>query len=545
MNNIEIMTKRTSSDTLWESVVNEGIENRVEVNQRMLIDKMLARYSSDFVVYRELIQNSDDAEATSFQLELTCDPTSKVTTNEPSSKQDVNDRQRSFNPLLDGLGQLFRNHRYSSRSNTSVEKVDPPVIADVSKSEPSEMDFHNCIITEIRTVNNGHTFTEEDWKRVATIAEGNTNVDAIGQFGVGFFSVFSYSERPMIQSGKYCLAFVWKNGKSLTTFRKELPSDQHSSNTSIILSLRNKCILQTKSTLETDFDQNSETKESNTSGMRPAKLKKDTVTHEVIPTMDLTQLKAYFTKVLSFTKHINELIIKINGMVVFKVNKNIKPVPSTKATLASKRLNANMDHNVFHFNSLIQTEQTFHIDQGPSITLHHVDVEASLTIDKEFHEQIRRVLKKSLPSTVHIQFLFPSNDIFEEEQWQALAKNDLNSQILRALIPLKVRDGQINPSGQVFIGLATHQTTGTGMHVFSHLIPTIERENLDLQDPYISIWNEELLASIGKITRFIYDQAIVHVVNNKSDGSIEHFNTILATYAFQTSVPNTDIGLFT
>ena len=36
----------------------------------MLIDKMLSRYSSDFVVYRELIQNSDDAQSTSFTLEI-------------------------------------------------------------------------------------------------------------------------------------------------------------------------------------------------------------------------------------------------------------------------------------------------------------------------------------------------------------------------------------------------------------------------------------------------------------------------------------------
>jgi hypothetical protein len=41
------------SDDLWLQIVNEGVEDRVEVNQRMLIDKMLARYSSDFVVLRE------------------------------------------------------------------------------------------------------------------------------------------------------------------------------------------------------------------------------------------------------------------------------------------------------------------------------------------------------------------------------------------------------------------------------------------------------------------------------------------------------------
>jgi hypothetical protein len=129
-------------------------------------------------------------------------------------------------------------------------------------------------------------------------------------------------------------------------------------------------------------------------------------------------------------------------------------------------------------------------------------------------------------------------------QWQTLAANDINAQILKALIPMKYYDGNIIPSGQIFIGLATHQSTGIGMHIFSHLIPTIERENLDLQDPYISIWNEELLASIGKIVRFIYDQAIIEGVNNSSQQSGQSLNTILAPYAFQPSVPNKEIGSF-
>ena len=53
-----------------------------------------------------------------------------------------------------------------------------------------EKDFHNKTITEIRAINNGLVFNETDWKRVAAIAEGNTNVESVGQFGVGFFFCF-------------------------------------------------------------------------------------------------------------------------------------------------------------------------------------------------------------------------------------------------------------------------------------------------------------------------------------------------------------------
>ena len=47
--------------SLQNILLNEGTEQRVEVNQRALVDKLLARYKGEFTVFRELIQNSDDA----------------------------------------------------------------------------------------------------------------------------------------------------------------------------------------------------------------------------------------------------------------------------------------------------------------------------------------------------------------------------------------------------------------------------------------------------------------------------------------------------
>jgi hypothetical protein len=378
------MVRSLKSDELWLKIISEGVEDRVEVNQRMLIDKMLARYSSDFVVLRELIQNSDDAQSSSFILEITCDPSTAQFNYQSINKTNSSIKQRS---ILEGIGELLKNP-WGLNNSVEVELID-------SSSDC----FDNCIINEIRTINNGNIFTEDDWKRVITIAEGNTNVDAIGQFGVGFFSVFSYSEKPMIQSGKHCLAFVWQNGKCLTTFRKELSLEEESSTTSIILSMKNKFILQTKTNQL--IDQN-----------RSSKAKKNVTTNEIVPTLDLTQLKAYFTKVLSFTKYINQLIIQINGLIIFQVNKTRKSFESNKLLLAPKKLNSNNEYNLLHFNSFKQTEQIFTIQNGPSITLFHIDVQANVIIDQDFQIQIERVLKKSLPSTIHLQFLFPSNNVY-------------------------------------------------------------------------------------------------------------------------------------
>ena len=247
-----LLHESASSDALRLKALQSGFESRVEVNQRMLIDKMLARYSSDFVVCRELIQNSDDAKATSFHFEITCD------------------------------------------SNVSSEK-----------------DFHNKTITEIRAINNGLVFNETDWKRVAAIAEGNTNVESVGQFGVGFFSVFSFSEEPIITSGNEYMAFVWRDDNSLTTYRHKLPSEQQSQLTSIILKMRTKYILHTETNLDLDSTIDDKSNSKSPNKKRQKKSITPTTTNEIIPTINLAQLKAYFTK----GKKKNKIIIFIYFLI--------------------------------------------------------------------------------------------------------------------------------------------------------------------------------------------------------------------------------------
>lgn len=46
-----------------QRALESGYEEAVEVNQRGLIEKILARYSGDYTVFRELLQNADDAQA--------------------------------------------------------------------------------------------------------------------------------------------------------------------------------------------------------------------------------------------------------------------------------------------------------------------------------------------------------------------------------------------------------------------------------------------------------------------------------------------------
>ncbi len=80
-------------------------------------------------------------------------------------------------------------------------------------------------IVEIRARNDGRLFTSEDWHRLATIAEGNPDESTVGMFGVGFYSVFSLTEEPIITSGARYTIFTWQ-GNQLTTYAAELSKSQ-------------------------------------------------------------------------------------------------------------------------------------------------------------------------------------------------------------------------------------------------------------------------------------------------------------------------------
>ena len=55
----------------------------------------------------------------------------------------------------------------------------------------------------------GRAFSDQDWVRIRRIASGNTSSDAIGMFGVGFFTVFALTDEPAIVSGSSRMRFFW------------------------------------------------------------------------------------------------------------------------------------------------------------------------------------------------------------------------------------------------------------------------------------------------------------------------------------------------
>lgn len=149
------------------------VDEPVEVNQRALIDKVLARYSGEFTVFREILQNADDARATAAQI--------LFQTNCSSAQESLIGNSESSGTL--------------------------PPLSDI-------------ILTGWAIKNNGEIFREEDWNRLKKIAEGNPDEQKIGAFGVGFYSLFSVADEPSVRSGGKEMRFYWKGGKDQLFVRR-------------------------------------------------------------------------------------------------------------------------------------------------------------------------------------------------------------------------------------------------------------------------------------------------------------------------------------
>lgn len=138
--------------------------NAVSVNHKALITRALTKYPVDFALFRELLQNSADAQAQSALIEFETDENISITEN--------------------------------------VDKI------------------HSCLVKRLRFQNTGLEFQDDDWNRLREIASGNPNEGKIGAFGVGFYSVFELTDEPLVHSGNRVMAFRYKDVQLHYDFRQ-------------------------------------------------------------------------------------------------------------------------------------------------------------------------------------------------------------------------------------------------------------------------------------------------------------------------------------
>ncbi|KAH7929282.1 hypothetical protein BV22DRAFT_1081369, partial [Leucogyrophana mollusca] len=518
---------------LWES----GYDESVEVNQRALIDKVLARYSGEFTVFRELLQNSDDAQSTAVEIR-------------------------------------FETEQYLRTKGGKVAQDDS------SQGQDKFPDLKTTHVTQWTFCNNGIAFRDEDWSRLRKIAEGNPDEEKIGAFGVGFYSLFSVTEEPFVKSGGHGMQFYWKDKRDqLNVRRGDLPSkDTIDPWTSFEMTLRESAPIPqafdftrflassiTFMTYLTDitvfFDDR-----------RLARLTKSTgATND----MGLLRgLKASSGLGMMNVKAVKSAPIRIKAEVIHAVYSLGTEKPAV--IIMAKPAKPAASQSGGFFSSLFSTLTGNATPQRPvtppppppeekadpmevyqsSVTLTVFSADVDVRLDRKMISELHRSTKKNPPQQLSYSLIYTGKDEYDnsvlEEKKQPLSSGSV-FQGLRA---------DLNGLGtaRVFIGHATGQTTGIGGHMASRFIPTVERESIDLVDRNVAVWNRELLYVGGFLARTAYEMELANIRAlwegaSKSSGSPDfqpgeelkawlrgRFLHVLKFFTFHPSTPSSDVA---
>ncbi|KAF5326190.1 hypothetical protein D9611_000170 [Ephemerocybe angulata] len=517
----------SSRDALWES----GHDETVEVNQRALIDKVLARYSGEFTVFRELLQNSDDARSEEVEIVFETKP--------------------------------------------SVE--DAPAGDMPSKQLP---DLKSVLVQRWKFRNNGIVFRDEDWSRLKKIAEGNPDEEKIGAFGVGFYSLFSVTDDPWVTSGEQWMAFYWKDKKDqLYARRGTLPSNAEGKEwTTFDMPLREPApiplpfdlirFLTSSITFMTHLKRVSVFLDDK----RLARLEKTADEPRVLDVpkglKPRTELGIMTVKSIRSTPvHIRAEVLKW----VYSLGSEKKRIIPVMVKAVPKPSFGGLFSSIFSgLSSSPATPQrgptplpqpdTPEVDpQGDLLTANDSAVsltvysaEVTTKLDRKFSAALHRSTKKEPPSKLRYELIYTGKREYDASVLEDSKYPSSTGSIFQGLRS----DLEGLGTTRVFIGHSTAQTTGIGGHMASRFIPTVERESIDFMDRNIAVWNKELLYVGGILARSAYEFELQDIkttwgtlkadaIENSSQerqALIQRSIHAMKFFTFHTSTPSADVS---
>ncbi|KAJ5921514.1 hypothetical protein N7466_009840 [Penicillium verhagenii] len=434
-------------------------EEAVTVDTRGLISKVLARYSGKWTVLREMIQNAADASAT------------KVT--------------------------------------IKFETLPSTTIPSPSSTDPTEQIKHtiaNHTLRRLLISNNGLPFSDKDWARLKRIADGNPDETKIGAFGVGFYSVFDDCEEPFVSSGSQAMAFYWK-GNGLFTRRLDL-GETSNKDTTFVLDYRNDSspvpsLLQLCQFLSSSLTfvalQEIELLLDDWSLLRLSKKNAPGV-DVPIPRDIETKTAEGLMKITGVTQEIAQVDAAWMRIVEWNPNASLISLDNLRDTTSSLRSFFSKFTSPSGSDKPSQSQKTLQPEQSGNMTslvkatvfLHINTASIQPSVSSSLSKELERATRKPPPKRATIAILTPSYDANV-----ASGASSSQSEILASILPSK--------AGRVFIGFPTAQTTGLNAHVSApSVIPTVERESIDLNTRYISKWNLEMLRAVGIVCRIAW-----------------------------------------
>ncbi|KAH9901975.1 hypothetical protein F4778DRAFT_781852 [Xylariomycetidae sp. FL2044] len=448
-------------------------EEAVTVDTRALIDKVLARYSGEWTTLRELIQNAADAQATTVKIKWETLPSTQI-----------------------------------------------PLPSTTDRSEILKHIIAHHTLRRLIVQNNGQPFTKTDWGRLKRIAEGNPDETKIGAFGVGFYSVFADCEEPFVSSGNEAMAFYWK-ANALFTRKLQLPQDQRTSDTAFVLDYRNSTtslpnLLSVGQFLATSLTfvalQNIEFWIDDHMILSLNKKASPSVGVSISRDVD-TSTKERLMKVQSIERNSAQIDASFMRAIGWKpdITTAIKndahgygssEAPSLRSFFSRLTASASSKaQKVAKEEKAVQEAISEDITarSTSSIFLRVTTAAIQTSVTGNFAAELERATKKSPPKVAKLSILTSSYDETRASETSsgsgALSKA---TDVFASVLPSK-------KGGRIFIGFPTTQTTGAGMHVSApSVIPTVEREAIDLNARWVRTWNMEMLRATGIMTRLAF-----------------------------------------
>lgn len=498
---------------------------RVEVNQRALVDKVLARYPEEFTVFRELLQNADDARATKVVIE-------------------------------------FQTKGYATHSAGANGKTNG-IMTDIP-------DLLTTKLFKWVVRNNGDDFKDTDWGRLTKIADGNPDEQKIGAFGVGFYSVFSITDSPRVLSGgktleiffigdqlytldDTCAQSKWTSIEMLLKEDMQVPIPKPFDLARFLAATMT--FMSCVENADVTFDNKPFMKIVKSRQVpKPISVPKDMIPRSKEDTMHIKGLsvatqeitveltdwaRAAGTKVTAIHRSGHEILSK-------------DPVKRKSFWDGSKR----EAPKVAKATKVVSRASTY--DYPPWLThrAKYAVYSAQVTTkpSKDLNKGLRAMTKKDPPSHFDFEMVYFSK---EEQDARTVEENrdpDVGSIFKGPQGLFPQLDGEY--MSRIFIGQSTAQTTGIGGHMSGRFIPTVERGSIDLTNGHVAKWNQELLYVGGFLARLVYEQeirkvqdtwpavngAVVPTADARASASREKAMYAMRYFTFQPSTPDAKVS---
>jgi len=335
--------------------------------------------------------------------------------------------------------------------------------------------------------------------------------------------VFSDCEEPFVRSGKEAMAFYWK-GNSLFTKRLQLEEDQSTAETNFVLNYRNNTSPVPKLLPLCHFLASSMTFVGLTQielwldNHRLLALTKLTAPGAAvtIPKTLETKTAEGFFRIESVVRETAQLEAKWLNIVAWlpKSTANTSHgngqsstgkgssssqslrsffsrfAPNTQNAAAEKAARAEKDAQ-----DAISEDLTG--ECKATVFLHVNRATISAKFNLTFSTELERATKKPPPTSTKLAVLTSSYDENAASTSSVMGTASKMTDIFASVLPSK--------SGRVFIGFPTHQTTGLSAHISAQsVIPTVERESIDLNARWVRTWNMEMLRAAGIVCRIAW-----------------------------------------